>query len=182
MVAKVLATRSVEAAAADTRLAVAEFDRAGEWLAGARLGAMEPLAAEVWVFDEELARVLLVRHRWRGWVPPGGRVESGETPWEGASRELFEETGVRAPLLARPSAVAVRSYHPDLPVTLGLSYAVIVDGAVPLVAERGQPLAWTRLEHDWESCFPDDPPRLRAYAARVADHAVGVRPASESMG
>ncbi|MFG2558401.1 NUDIX domain-containing protein [Streptomyces sp. NPDC048496] len=45
---------------------------------------MEPLAAEVWVFDKDLARVVLVKHRWRGWVPPGGKVEAGETPREGA--------------------------------------------------------------------------------------------------
>ncbi|MGI8528004.1 MAG: NUDIX domain-containing protein [Geodermatophilaceae bacterium] len=56
---------------------------------------MAPLAAEVWLFDQSLEQVLLVRHRWRGWVPPGGTVEPGETPREAAARELFEETGVR---------------------------------------------------------------------------------------
>ncbi|MFD0598441.1 NUDIX domain-containing protein [Catellatospora coxensis] len=44
---------------------------------------MEPLGAEVWVFDPARTRVVLVRHPWRAWVPPGGRVEPGETPREG---------------------------------------------------------------------------------------------------
>jgi 8-oxo-dGTP diphosphatase len=129
---------------------------------------MEPLAAEVWVFDEDLTRVVLVQHRWRGWVPPGGKVEAGETPRRAASRELFEETGLRAELLPEPAAVAVRSYHPDWPVTLGLSYTAVVDAAAPLVAEAGQPAAWMRLDDAWESYFPDDPSRIRQHAVWLA--------------
>lgn len=29
------------------------------------------------------------------WTPPGGQIEPGETPVEGAHRELYEETGLR---------------------------------------------------------------------------------------
>jgi hypothetical protein len=53
-------------------------------------------------------------------------------------------------------AVCVRSYHPDHPATLGLSSAAIVDRAVALVAEPGQPVAWMHLDHRWASCFADD--------------------------
>jgi 8-oxo-dGTP diphosphatase len=156
--------RRAAAAAADIRLAKAEFDGAGRWLAEAGQEAAQPFGAEVWVFDEELARVLLVRHRWRGWVPPGGQVEPGETPREGARRELFEETGLDAELLPEPAAAAVRVYHPDRPATLGLSYAAIVDAAAPLATEAGQPAAWTPLDKDWDSWFPEEPTRIRRHA------------------
>ncbi|WP_435589399.1 NUDIX domain-containing protein [Micromonospora chalcea] len=46
-------------------------------------------------------------------VPPGRKVEPGETPREAARLELLEETGLEAEMLARPAAVCVRSYHPD---------------------------------------------------------------------
>ncbi|WP_431676758.1 hypothetical protein [Kitasatospora sp. KL5] len=55
--------------------------------------------------------------------------------------------------------------------TLGLSYAAVVDRAVPLAAESGQPATWIRLDHDWESYFPEDPARMRRHAARLARHA-----------
>lgn len=168
MIRNVVDKRAVEAAVVDAQRAVAEFDGARQWLAAARQGPMEPLGAEVWVFDTTLAQVLLVKHRWRGWVPPGGKVEAGETPREGASRELLEETGLQPELLPDPAAVAVRSYHPGYPVTLGLSYATVVDAATPFVAEDGQPVAWTRLDEGWESCFPDDLLRIRQHAAWLA--------------
>ncbi len=46
-------------------------------------GTSEPLAAEVWVFDEDLARVLLVHHRWRG-RPPWGEDWSSCFPGDAA--------------------------------------------------------------------------------------------------
>lgn len=158
----------MQAAVVDAGLAMVEFDGARQWLHCAIQTSMEPLAAEVWVFNQVLTHVLLVEHRWRGWVPPGGKVELGETPRQAARRELWEETGIWTELLSQPAAVAVRSYHPDWPPTLGLSYVAIVDSLSPLTAEPGQPAAWANLGQGWDSSFPDDLPRIRQCANVMA--------------
>ncbi|MET9879163.1 NUDIX domain-containing protein [Actinacidiphila glaucinigra] len=163
-------------AVADACLAVREFDNARSWLDEALQRPMEPLAAEVWVTDPSFEHVLLVKHHVRGWVPPGGKVEPGEGPRAAATRELFEETGLRAELLGQPAAVAVRSYRADWSPTLGLSYAAIVGRDVPLGGEQSQPAAWFRLDSEWDSVFPDDRVRIRAHVERLAaDRAVGSR-------
>jgi 8-oxo-dGTP diphosphatase len=45
------------------------------------------------VFAFEAGALLLANIPGRGWTIPGGRIEAGETPFEAASREVFEETG-----------------------------------------------------------------------------------------
>src|SRR5216683_1564430 len=159
---------TLRAAVTDAHRAEAESDNARAWLEEALQGAMEPIAAEVWAFDEDFQHVLLVKHRWRGWVPPGGKVEAGETPRAAACRELTEETGITAGLLDAPAAVSVRSYRPDWAPTLGLSYAAVVDSSVPLGGESHQPAAWIPLDHDWEGAFPEDRLRIREYVRRLA--------------
>ncbi|MFD6285629.1 NUDIX domain-containing protein [Streptomyces sp. NPDC060205] len=159
--------RVLAAVVCDVRSAHEGRDGVLEWLgrAGAALGG--PLAAEVWVFDRGLTHVLLVRHRWRGWVPPGGKVDTGETPREAARRELFEETGVQADLHAVPAAATVRSYHPDWPVTAGISYVAVVDRETQLAPESGQPALWHRLDEPWQGWFAEDRPRMRQCALRL---------------
>ncbi|MGW1363007.1 NUDIX domain-containing protein [Streptomyces chartreusis] len=166
----------LDEAVADARLAVWEFDGARAWLEQARQHPMEPLAAEVWVTDPAFDQVLLVRHRVRGWVPPGGKVEPGEGPRAAAARELLEETGLDHDLLPEPVAVTVRSYRADWSPTLGLSYAAVVGRDVPLGGEPSQPAAWFRLDEGWDSVFPQDRERIRAHAQRLAAmRAVGSR-------
>ncbi|MFJ9871000.1 NUDIX domain-containing protein [Streptomyces sp. NPDC101165] len=166
----------LDEAVEDARLAAWEFDGARAWLEEACRHPMEPLAAEVWVTDPAFEHVLLVKHRVRGWVPPGGKVEPGERPRVAAARELLEETSLRAELLPEPAAVAVRSYRADWSPTLGLSYGAIVGREVPLRGEQNQPAAWFRLDFGWDSVFPEDRERIRAYAGRLAaGQAVGSR-------
>ncbi|WP_308169869.1 NUDIX hydrolase [Acrocarpospora catenulata] len=148
-------------------MAITEYDDALAWLEVAMKGPMDPIAAEVWAFDETFEHVLLVKHRWRGWVPPGGTVEAGETPREAALRELREETGQEAHLLELPAAVTVRAYRADWTPTLGLSYAAVLDGSADVVGESHQPAAWVPLQHDWEGVFPEDLPRIRAFAGQL---------------
>ncbi|MFC5188048.1 NUDIX domain-containing protein [Actinomadura harenae] len=149
---------------ADARLATWEFDDARAWLERARQRPMEPLAAEVWVLDPALEYVLLVSHRVRGWVPPGGKVEPGEGPRAAAARELLEETGLDVGLLPGPAAVAVRSFRNDWSPTLALSYVAVVERDVPLGGEPEQPAAWFRLDDGWNSVFQADQGRIQAHA------------------
>ena len=160
--------RTIEAAVSDAKAAVWEYDYARAWLESARRYTMRPLAADVWIVDSEFTHVLLVRHRVRGWVPPGGAVEWGETPREAAARELLEETGVRVEFMADPIAATVRSYRADWAPTLGLTYAAITDRDVPLLSEVGQPAEWIPLDHDWKTVFPEDRERIRAHARVTA--------------
>ncbi|MER5640153.1 NUDIX hydrolase [Kitasatospora sp. NPDC002227] len=168
MTSELISERSLTAAAADIRQAATESDHAQTWLARADPRRMPPLAAEVWVFDEELTHLLLIRHRWRGLVPPGGTVEPSETPREGAHRELFEETGLRLTLLPGVAAATVRSYRSGWAPTLGLAYTAVTSRSTPLNPEPGQPTVWTSLAEDWATAFPEDSARVRAYAAALA--------------
>lgn len=161
-----LLRRTLDAASSDVLNARTEFDDALTWLRTAvERDRLLPLAAEVWALDPSRTRVLLVRHRWRGWVAPGGKVDPGESPREAAARELLEETGMTADLPATPTAVSVRSYRPDWSPTLGIAFGTVLDPDVPLSGEAGQPAAWIPLSEDWETTLPEDRARIRAFAA-----------------
>jgi len=62
-------------------------------------------------------RVLLIQRRrepHRGlWVAPGGKLEPGESPHEGAVREILEETGLRIELPQLRGIVTEVSARPD---------------------------------------------------------------------
>jgi 8-oxo-dGTP pyrophosphatase MutT (NUDIX family)/GNAT superfamily N-acetyltransferase len=91
--------------------------------------------------------VVLLRHRHLGlWVQPGGHIDAGEAPWDGARREAVEETGLaldewgddRPPLLhvdVHPGAKGHR--HLDLRY---LVHAPALDPAPP--QDESQEVAW----------------------------------------
>ena len=129
-------------------------------------GTSATLHADTWVFADELATVLLIQHPARGWVPPGGKVEPGESIVAGASRELSEETGVAIPPSHRRPASLTHSHDAATGEhSFTVSYAAIVDRDVPLRPEEGlDGLAWWSLDERWPSVYPSDRVRLRAWA------------------
>lgn len=166
----------MEAEAKSWRLAIAEanyarwkYDVVSDWLTTSLPAPETPVAADVWVFTTDFEKVLLVRHRWRGWVPPGGKVDPGEHPWDAARREMLEETGIRVQPHATPAAAAVRQFHADWSHTLALSYAAAVS-EVACEGEAGQPARWTDLRSDWATYFGDDQERLLRHAEWLRQH------------
>lgn len=121
-----------------------------------------------------LDRFLVVEHKERGWELPGGHVEPGESPVEGARREWQEETGLP---LARVQRVAEHT-RPDGSVG-HLFLGAVTDrdgpgGEVKLagaVDPRGRIVAqrWARrLAEVAPLSFPGDPYRELAQAVVAA--------------
>ena len=56
--------------------------------------------ASAFVINPENLKILLVKHGlYDKWVQPGGHIEDDETPEEAATREVFEETGIKVSLI-----------------------------------------------------------------------------------
>jgi len=162
-------TRSVDAATRDIAHAHAAEAGVLGWFQTAWLRDKPPLAADVWVFSPGFDQILVVEHRWRGLVPPGGRVEAGETPREGAARELSEETGLNLRLADRPAFAAARSYRSDWPATLNLSYWATADPDCALDPEADQQARWVQLDAFWRTFHAQDVAPMKRFVAEVRD-------------
>ncbi|WP_432394758.1 NUDIX domain-containing protein [Pseudarthrobacter sp. L19] len=92
---------------------------------------------------------------------------AGETPHEGAARELAEETGLVLDIAAAPVFAAVRSYRDDLPPTLNLSYWSVASPAKDrLVPEADQPALWVDVGSAWRTYHADDAQVISGFAER----------------
>jgi 8-oxo-dGTP pyrophosphatase MutT (NUDIX family) len=120
-------------------------------------------AAAAWVFDES-GRVLLIKENYdrRRYGPPGGAVESGESPVEAVAREFTEETGA----VFEPEAL-IGLYHfvypsGEMEPWLGYCFAGPFSGA-PSVPSSGE-----IAEVGWFD--PDD---LPSPTTNLLKHALG---------
>lgn len=106
-------------------------------------------AAGVVVHDADRGLLLLWRHRfitdsW-GWEIPAGGLDPGETPEQGAVREVLEETGWR-PGPLRPLAV----YHPSNGLVDQTFHLFVADGASyvgePSDATESERIEWLAVD------------------------------------
>ncbi len=84
-----------------------------------------------YVMNKDRTKLLMIHHKKLGiWMPPGGHLEQNEVPHEGALREVFEETGVRARLVDddEPDLALRGETEAQIPRPYGLLYERIPQG------------------------------------------------------
>jgi 8-oxo-dGTP diphosphatase len=108
-----------------------------------------------WVIDRERRSTALVRHKRLGWMAPGGRLEQGESPVDGARREVQEETGLDLLPVSGGHPVAVLGGR-DGERTYGLAFAFAANSTWTVVPEPGQPARWFDFAKIPPSWFSND--------------------------
>lgn len=116
------------------------------------------------VFNENRTEVLLIKRRdIPVWVLPGGGLEKGESPEEGALREVLEETGFRTQIVRK-----VAEYLPVNKMTqLTHFYECRIEGGAPLCGDETKEVRFFPLKE-----LPVLPP---PYAGWIADAAANHR-------
>jgi 8-oxo-dGTP pyrophosphatase MutT (NUDIX family) len=118
--------------------------------------------------------IVLLRHRRLGiWVQPGGHVDPGETPWDGALREAVEETGLPGLRLLgdTPELAHVDVHDGGRGHThLDLRYLMTADDVDPdPPAEESQEVGWFTWDDAPAVAEPAMAPLLAVLAARFRE-------------
>ncbi len=130
-------------------------------------------AFSVAVYPRHAGRVLLIRHKRLGtWLPPGGELETGETPLEAAERELREETGLAgvfprtSPVDGAPLGLIGYEEHVAGSKGLHLNFVFVVDVTTDVVTPNDEFSEWRWVRYEdgpWH-----DAPKNVAELARIA--------------
>ena len=114
------------------------------------------------VISEDASQTLLIRHKFlQRWLPPGGHIDAGETPWQAAQREMDEETGVsgarrhaqhaayqQAPFDIDVQAIPARDIKQE-PAHHHIDwlYVMIADHTLPLARQQSEvdDVAWVAI-------------------------------------
>ena len=90
--------------------------------------------------------VVLIKHKRLGiWLQPGGHVDDGEAPWDGARREAYEETGLKVDFAGGSPQLVHVDVHPGGRghTHLDLRYLVEADDVDPQPPEgESQEIGW----------------------------------------
>ncbi|HLZ10644.1 MAG TPA: NUDIX hydrolase [Chloroflexota bacterium] len=106
----------------------------------------KPTAGALIVNEDQVLLSKRARAPFRGfWDIPGGFLEAGEDPREGARREVREETGLEV-VLAGPAEVYVGRYGADGDYTLNLYYRATIVSGEPNPADDVTDLRWFAMD------------------------------------
>jgi len=97
-----------------------------------------------------IARRLQGTHLADYWELPGGKLEAGESPWQGLQRELREEIGIRA----NGGQPFMKVYHRYPERNILLDTWTVDDYQGEVSSREGQPLAWVGVAEFEHYRFP----------------------------
>lgn len=124
---------------------------------------------------------LLIHSQEGGWTFPKGRLEPGETAWQAAQREAFEEAGVSGEIEQKPLTTFL--YFKQVPPYLGVEYQVaafllLVEDVQP-AQETGRTPTWFPAEEaraailqTWQTSYPENGAMYAQELIRVIQLAV----------
>jgi 8-oxo-dGTP pyrophosphatase MutT (NUDIX family) len=125
------------------------LDEEGPGLLTRRSVPSHVTASAVVVTADARHTCLVLHHRIRQWVQPGGHLEPGDlTVGSGALRELAEETGLSGELLPQIAGLS-RHYAPCRPEVdwhLDVQFVVIAGLQPPTCSEESLQVRWWQVE------------------------------------
>lgn len=116
------------------------------------------------IVDDEHRVLLCHRRDMDMWNLPGGRVESGETPWEAVVREVREETGFEV-TVQRLHGVYVKPERDDIV----FSFACAIAGGMVTLNDEADRIEWFARDDLPTNTSPKLRERIRDALTRPSD-------------